>query len=158
MQRQRRRSRTATFTVSPPTALDGTPRPRWIPRITTPANELQFDIRETAGPCAATKTQLTRCQVSAVPEKTATHTATLGCGANTDRRILQRLHRSTNRLQPKKFMHWLANLLNSGTQSEEERLFKVQLQWPSCSCAVYTLYLLFVCNNNVQFCKANYCC
>ena len=31
--------------------------------------------------------------------------------------------------------------------------FKVQLQWPSCSCAVYTLYLLFVCNKNVQFCK-----
>ena len=75
------------------------------------------------------------------------HTTTLGCGANTDRRILQRMHRSTNRPTAKEISA-LAR-----TRSEEERQFKVQLQWPSCSCAVYTLYLLFVCNNNVQFYK-----
>ena len=89
------------------------------------------------------KTQLTRCQVSAVPKKTAAHYyVRLWCQ-----------HRLKNIQEPKKLLHWLANLLNSGTRSEEERLFKVQLQWPSCSCTVYTLYLLLVCNNNVQFCK-----
>ena len=41
--------------------------------ITTPTNEFHFYIRDTASPCAATKTQLTHCQVSAVPEKTAAH-------------------------------------------------------------------------------------
>ena len=57
----------------PPTALDSTPRPQWIPQITTPTNNFHFYIRDTTSPCAATKTQLTRCQVSEVPEKTATH-------------------------------------------------------------------------------------
>ena len=65
----------------PLTALNSTPCPRWIPRITTPTNEVHFYIRDTASSCTATKTQLIRCQVSAVPEKKQLHTATLGFGA-----------------------------------------------------------------------------
>ena len=34
----------------PPTALDSTPRPRWIPRITTPTNEFYFYIRDITSP------------------------------------------------------------------------------------------------------------
>ena len=61
-------------------------------------------------------------------------------GANTEGCCRGCIGQLTN-LQPKKFLHWIANLLNSGTRNEEERQFKVQLQWPSCTCAV-TLYLL----------------
>ena len=62
-------------------------------------------------------------------------------------------------LQPKNL---LVNLLNSAARSEQERGFKVQLQRPSCTCAVYILFISCIyCFYTITICsfmKTNYCC
>ena len=135
----------------PPTALDNTPRPRWIPRITTPTNEFRFPPPV----LALQRRHNWRAAKCLQYPKKQLHTTTLGCGANTEEYCRGCIGQLTD-LQPKKFLHWLANLLNSGTQIEEERLFKVQ--WPSCSCAVLPCIYCFFAMTMYSFVKTNYCC
>ena len=159
MKCQRQRSQTVTLMVSHrlhSTAHHAHDRTDGFRESPHPLTSSTF-IRDTPRPCAATKTQLTRAAKCLQYPKNQLHTTTLGCGANTDRRILRGCIGQLTDLQPKKFLHWVANLLNSGTRSEEERRFKVQLRWPSCSCAVYTLYLLLYAITIYSFVETNYC-
>ena len=108
MRRQRRRSRTVTLSPADLASCQGS---RWA-----------------RAPCAATKTQLTRGEVtknvSAVLEKLPTHYYVPVQIEECCRGYTSKL----TDLQPK----------NLAARSEQERGFKVQLQRPSCTC-IYTI-------------------
>ena len=123
---------------------------------TTPTNKLHFMNQNTTRAFAAKNTQLMHESLCSTTKKKAAtvHTTTLVCGTCQHRQTEEYCRGYISKLTDLQSKNLLANLLNSAAWSEEERWVRVQLQWLSCICTVYTMYLLFgYNNNNLQFCE-----